>query len=244
MRVSRTLILAMPLLAACDSTPIFRASPRALPGGELVQEGPLPGRPADQPPPPPRDIWARELPGDDATFEVAPEDAAAVFDAARDVFRDHAFVLARVDAAGGVLSTWARQSAGFATAHLDDESTFAESAEGFFNTQRRRARLVFEPLDESGVPPRDFRDPDAPLIARVQVIVERLNTQGRAASTVSIRRSHYFVDATRPGPSDIVTPLRRDGALAGRLAQEIQQRAAAGAIKPVGQSPEPATNTP
>ncbi len=226
MRTRRFLVPLLALLAACDSTPIFRASPRALPGGELVEEGPLPGRPADAPAPIVGDIWTRDLPGDDATFEVAPADVAAVFDAARSTLHDRGFALARVDVAGGVLTTWARQSSGAATPHLDDESTFSESMEGLFNAQRRRVRVSFEPLAEGTAPPADFRHANAPLIARVRVIVERLNTRGRAPSAVSIRRSGYFEDATRPGPSDVATPLRRDGALAGRIAQDIQVRAA------------------
>lgn len=244
MRARPAIFLLLPLLMGCDSTPIFRASPRALPGGELIESGPLPGRPATDPPAIVGDIWTRELPGDDATFEVAPGEVDAVFDAAREIFRDHGFSLARVDVAGGVLSTWARQSAGVATPHHKDESTFGESMEGLFNAQRRRVRLTFEPLEEGGARPSDYRAAAQPLIARVRVVVERLNTQGRAPSAISIRRSAYYVDATRSGPQDIATPLRRDGALAGRLAEEIQARASFSGESTSANSPDIRPDTP
>ncbi|MGD9693376.1 MAG: hypothetical protein AB7G17_08415 [Phycisphaerales bacterium] len=238
---ARTLLPVLLLtLTACDSKPIFRASPRAVPGGELVREGPAPGRPAEAPQKPSGDIWTRDLPGDDATFEVAPEDVALVFDAARDALRDRGFSLARIDAANGVITTWARQSAGLATPAIDDESTLAEEFEGVLNAQRRRVRVSFEPLEEGAARPDDYRAPNAPLIARVRVVVERLNTQGRVASSVSIRRSSYFEDATRDGPADIATPLRRDGALAGRIAQDIQRLSQPGqsGYENVGETPE------
>ncbi len=240
------LIVLLGALPACDSKPIFRASPRATPGGELVREGPAPGRPAQPTPTPAGDIWSRDLPGDDATFEVPPDQAALVFDAARLALRDRGFSLARVDAAGGVITTWARQSAGLATPAIDDESTLAEEVEGVLNAQRRRVRVSFEPLDEAASRPDDYRAANTPLIARVRVIVERLNTQGRSASSVSIRRSSYFEDATRTGPTDLATPLRRDGALAGRIAQDIQQRRQLGQLGDTnaGGAPEVGTKSP
>lgn len=161
-----------------------------------------------------------------------------VFDAARLALRDNGFEIDRVDAAAGVITTRPKPTAGLATFWDPEQSSLVQEWEDLANHQRRRVTISFEPRaaipleparDQaaSGPPPEDRRESTGPMIARVQVVMERVNRPGWRLDPTSVRAASTTrdpaLDPRRMQPAFDV-PTTQDPHLAGRIATMIQRR--------------------
>jgi len=157
-----------------------------------------------------------------ATFAVEAGRYESAFDAAKDRLRGAGFDLARIDAREGSITTEPMFSAGLATPWIGVESTFTQEVSSLLNRQRRRARVVFEPVHKPGngddVQHDDGRDArptnddgrdarptndnlmedlrayDGPMRGRVTVTIERLHRPGLQLQPDAIRLSQTALD--------------------------------------------------
>ncbi len=169
-------------------------------------------------------------------FKVEAGSYAAAFDATREVLRDFRFDLERVDAAQGVITTDAKRTAGLATPWDSEQSDLVDEFDDFFNDQRRRVRVVFEPLTaEGGVAEvgggDSYLEHDGPFRARVEVTIYRVQTYGLRISPKAVRFPSYTRNPeliARGIPAVYEVPLRQDAGLASELAGKIERRAGRG----------------
>lgn len=175
----------------------------------------------------------------DASFTVEPGRYTEAFEVARDTLHVRRFRLERIDARSGVLATGPKTSAGLATPWHRDATDVQQATEDLFNRNERRVRITFGPADGPGeaVSPRaqaapgppvaDLRRTDEPLVARVEVVIERVNRPGWQVHTNAVRTSTFTRDpqlaARRMEPRYSVA-VRQDEKLARRLAGEIQAK--------------------
>lgn len=155
------------------------------------------------------------------------------FDLARDILREEGFVLDRVDAQGGVITTRAKTTAGFATPWHSDQSTASQEVEDLASRQQRTVRITFEA--PNGTMFEDLRSAEAAgtesteLTMTVRVIVERMSRPGWRVNTTSVRLSSYCIDTElrdRGMAGQYAVAREDDQDLAERLANEILSRQA------------------
>lgn len=167
--------------------------------------------------------------GREGSEVVVQKDAyAATFDATRRVLRSHRFELERVDAAAGVITTAAKNSAGFATPWDLDQTTFAQDLGDLINHQRRRVRVTFrDGMGKGGSGETDVAGGWG--VADVEVFIDRVQSPGLR---VPSRAPTLWSVATDPAQSargvsyQYETPRTRDVELEKRLADEIEKEAA------------------
>ncbi len=164
-----------------------------------------------------------------ATFAVPAERYAAVFDAVREVLKAQRFELDRVDARGGVITTLAKQTAGFATPWDTEQSSLGQEWSDLINPHQRKVRVEFVPvgaIEGKGVP-RDLLVNRAALEARVEVEVELIERPGWRLDTRAVRFSTYTYDSElmrrRVLPS-YETPAGEDKSLAERIVRRVRAR--------------------
>lgn len=159
---------------------------------------------------------------------------SATFEAARNVLRDERWLIERVDASAGVLTTQRR-----ADLVVDDA---AGTLENLANRQLRHVRITFEPAEGGAapIPPADAQDPertslspdltagDVPLVMKVSVLIERVQRPGRRVQSDSIRLTSYSSDpalAERGLEPQFAAAAGNDAVMAGNLARRIAERA-------------------
>jgi hypothetical protein len=173
-----------------------------------------------------RDVAGDE--GQGATFQVGPGEYAGAFDAARRVLLDARFELDRIDAAAGVITTHPKATSGLATPWDTEQSTFSQEISDMVNHQRRRVRVTFRsPEDATGDGSVDLRTLDAPILGRVDVVIERLHRPGWRLETTSIHLSRHAMDPTfreRSMWPTYAVAVSQDPALAKRLACKMRDR--------------------
>jgi hypothetical protein len=159
-------------------------------------------------------------------FEVPPGRYAEAFEIARDVLVSYRFELQRVDAAGGVISTDPKTTAGLATPWDAEQGRLYQEFEDLGNRQRRVARITFEPAAPVQ-PSADLRDAPGALTGLVQVYTERTRRPGWRIETTSVRYSSFSRDEelVRRGMFPQYTvPTTRDPDLSARIAERIRRR--------------------
>ncbi len=165
-----------------------------------------------------------------ATFEVSAGGYAQAFESAKDVLRDAAFELDRVDARDGVIVTAPRQWAGAATPWIPHSTGMRSSLEGLSHHERRYARVVFEPVGGATAGNRqDLREFDGKVSATVEVVVERVYRPGRRVSAAGIRLTSTAVDPAkvqRRMQPQFIEEHGRDPELAARLSAKMSAAAA------------------
>lgn len=166
---------------------------------------------------------------------------STTFDAARRVLRDRGFILERVDARAGVITTQPKTTAGLATPWDREQQSLAQEAEDFLERQQRVVRITFQPeaADNSGTPPADaptaaaaaapnLLENTSPIAMRVRVTIERVATPGRKLEPEAIKETSYWYDpalgARQMQPSYEVS-VRRDEDGERRLTQLIAAEA-------------------
>lgn len=138
-----------------------------------------------------------------------------LFDAARESLAHHRFVLDRVDAARGVITTHPKRTAGLATPWDKEQSALSQEAEDLAHQQERVCRVIFLP-------------PEAPNQVAVEVVVQRIRRPGWRIETDAIRYSTHAADpaARRAGDEpQFAEPIGEDRALAERILADIRARA-------------------
>jgi hypothetical protein len=156
------------------------------------------------------------------TFDVAAGQYAAAFDATRDVLRERRFVLDRVDAGEGVVTSLPKPTSGFATPWDADQSSVADEVEDFIHAQQRRVRVSFVPQAGEGT---DLSN--APCVGRVDVVLERMQLVGWQPSGKAILHSGFATDPVAQAQGRAAryeVPIARDDALAARIARDIRDR--------------------
>lgn len=164
------------------------------------------------------------------------------FQAAKETLRDYRFELDRVDAAGGVLTTQATGSSGFATPWIPHTSTADDTIRGFIERERRWARVIFAAPGtdpESGkveaITARGGTDflPAAPinkegeLTARFEVRVERVYRPGRRVDSTGVRLVSFTSDPELEEQGlepAFAVDTRADERLAARMAADLARR--------------------
>src|SRR5438128_989361 len=98
-----------------------------------------PTPPAPPTPPTPRSACA-------SAISTAPAPAyAEAFDTARQTLRDTGFILERVDARAGVITTQPKTTAGLLTPWDREQTSFGQDLEDLFQRHQRIVRVEFEP---------------------------------------------------------------------------------------------------
>jgi hypothetical protein len=170
-----------------------------------------------------------------AEAQVPAGGYAAAFDAARESLIGMGFELDRVDARLGIIRTLPKSSAGLATPWHREQSTLEQEVEDLFNRQFRIAVITFHlpgsvehapprPQTAPGPEPLDLREIDAPLVARVEVVLERLHRAGWRLEPSAMRWSSRSFDPDLRGTGmwpQYTVAFSQDPILARRLASAI-----------------------
>lgn len=154
----------------------------------------------------------------------------AAFDAAREVLSDARFELDRVDARAGVITTYAKSTAGLATPWDTEQSSLLQELEDLVHLQVRRVRVTFEPVEESEAgADADRRALTGRLLVTVRVVVDRVQRPGTRLAPAAIGRSSTATDPALSGrgmmPAHAV-PMTEDRQLAHRLARAMERQVA------------------
>lgn len=184
----------------------------------------------------------------DVSSSVPASNYANTFEAAKATLRDYRFVIERVDARAGVITTRAKPTAGLITPWDKEQSTTRQELEELINQEVRTVRVEFvpagspesdpvinarkatlTPANEAAGDLIDLRNVGQDLNCRVIVSVDRLHRPGRLLSTKTIRGTRNYEDPelNQRGLAPLSSEsLGRDSALESRLLAAIQQRAA------------------
>lgn len=168
-------------------------------------------------------------------FSVSSGRYNEAIDASRSVLTSLGFDLDRVDAAGGVVSTRAKRTAGIATFWDGEQSTFRQEWEDLINRQSRKVRVVFELADQADAGEQidlargDLRDADAAgvsLVGRVEAVVYRHHRAHRRLETEAMWLSSYAGDPLMQRRHGTIYEVarERDSLLERRIARSIGQR--------------------
>jgi len=146
------------------------------------------------------------------------------FEATRQTLRDHRFILERVDAQAGVVTTRAKSTAGLATPWDTEQSSLTQEFEDLVNDQRRRVRVTFTPDPAQETNAESWQE--GPVVAEVDVSVYRVQSPGlrlppRALSQGSVTEDPALKQ--RWVTYGMETPVARDSRLAARLAEQIRR---------------------
>ena len=173
-----------------------------------------------------------------ASFDVAPGAYPAAFDAVRDELTRRRFVLDRVDARNGVITTLPKGTAGLATPWDTEQSRFGQEFDDGLNQQERVVRVTFEPAGglpavggDPGAALPDLREHAGAMVGRVEVEMLRVRRPGWRLETESIRRSSRTSDPdlARAGMGGVYrTGAGPDEALGQRVARAVSTRLSGG----------------
>lgn len=158
---------------------------------------------------------------------------AAVFEAARDVLRDEGFILERVDAAEGVITTRVKTTAGVFTPWDREQSTAGQEVEDLMQRQQRVVRVTFVGAAGEG---EGAAAGGAEAGARfdrmrVEVVVQRVQIPGRKLEPEAIQQSSYWFDpdmGTRGMQPQFAVAEKQDRLLAERITRKVRERVGAG----------------
>lgn len=174
---------------------------------------------------------------------VEPGRYEIAFAIARDELARLGFRIERVDAYAGVITTQPKPSGGLATPWDREQTSLASEAADLFHPQRRTVRIAFVPAGQEGTLPGDepmtqitgegmpepmtALAPTTPLVARVEVLIEREYRPHLRVSPVSVESSRRTEDpllAPRAMNRSFQVVTQRDHALESALARRISER--------------------
>ncbi len=172
---------------------------------------------------------------------VSVTDYSAAFTATKEILRENNFVLDRLDARTGVVTTRPKTTGGIATPWDGEQSTPGQEFQDLVNRQAREVRVTFSRptgtlrgAARTGTTEElttDLRDGSGPVTVRVVVNLIRRQRPGWRVDSRAINLSSYTSDpelAERRMEPAYDSVVGRDDLLAGRLAQEIAERVGAG----------------
>jgi len=147
-------------------------------------------------------------------FAVPEGRYEAAFEASREVLHRYRFEVERVDAAGGVITTRDKSSAGAFAPWDGDQTTPAQEVSDLLNQQRRRVRVTFDRPDGGG---------------HVHVTVYRVQQAGVRLNSKSAQLATTATDpalTARGVWAGYDVPVTRDAELEARIARDIEKRTA------------------
>jgi hypothetical protein len=168
---------------------------------------------------------------------IAPGRYDGAFDAARDVLVSYRFELERVDARAGVITTRPKTTSGLASPWDSEQTTLNQEWEDFLNEQQRTVRITFELAEQTSSPAAgdkpgqpivlpDLREMSVPIVAHVEVVLERVHHTGWRLQPAAMRFSGLTKDPVLEErglwPSYPVA-YDQDTMLARRLAEAIRR---------------------
>lgn len=133
----------------------------------------------------------------------------------RKVLTDHRFVIDRVDARRGVVTTEYKTTQGLASPWDGEQGSFKQETADLVNQHERSVRVNIE--NDGSV--------------MVSVLVQRVHRPAWRIETESISQSTHAVVIDSNGqrqPPRIVTPIGQDGLLAERIGEAIRSKLANG----------------
>lgn len=156
---------------------------------------------------------------------------AAAFDSAKHALRDMGFLLERVDAQAGVITTQPKGTAGLATPWDREQSGIDQEFDDLFHRQQRVARVEFTPVGSALASNDDLRAFTGDIEARVQVAVLRAYQPGRRVNTGNITSSTYTTDPQldAQGLTSYTVAQKQDSRLAQRVLRAIEGNLSAAA---------------
>lgn len=149
--------------------------------------------------------------GAEYRFEASDSDRDRVIEAVREVLTEYRFVIDRVDARRGVVTTEYKSTQGIVSPWDGEQSSLREESADFVNQHERSVRVEID--DAGGV--------------IVTVMVQRIHQPGRRIETEAISRSSRMTIIGTDGkrePARLVTPIGIDGRLAQRIGERIDKR--------------------
>jgi len=181
------------------------------------------------------------VPDEPAEIVISPAQYEEAFDVVRDVLVDARFSLDRVDARSGVITTDAKPSSGLAMPWDEAQSTMHHEVNEMINRHARVVRVSFAPMgvaradrDRPGsqaaptpAPPdlRTYEDGD--VIARFEVVIERIHRPGWQVESESVAASTRWKDPAlqaRGMEPAYSVPISTDDGYARRLAARVRDR--------------------
>lgn len=145
------------------------------------------------------------------SFDASQTDRERVIEVVRDVLSEYRFVIDRVDARRGVVTTEFKSTQGIVSPWDGEQGSLREETADFVNQHERSVRVE---IDDSGE-------------VIVMVVVQRIHQLGRRIETEAISRSSRATIIGTDGnrePARQVTPIGIDGQLAQRIGERIDQR--------------------
>lgn len=147
------------------------------------------------------------------THTIESDDRSLMIETIREVLTDHRFVIDRVDARRGVVTTAVKTTQGIGSPWDAEQGSLTQETADFVNQHERAVRVLIEDNGE----------------IVVSVLVQRVHRPGWRVETESIASSsHYAVIGSdgRREASRMVTPIGSDGLLAERIGEAIRVRLA------------------
>jgi hypothetical protein len=162
---------------------------------------------------------------------IQPGEYERVFNQAKDDLRGLGFILDRVDAQLGVITTMPKGSGGILTPWDQEQSGIDDRLEDAVQKHRRVVRIDFSAVKTAGQPGdelADLRTEKGPIQAQVSVALYRIHTPGWRLNTQGILESTRTTDPqlSERGMGQYGVAIRQDDALARRIADHIRSFAA------------------
>lgn len=155
------------------------------------------------------------------SFVISADQYEKAIEAARATLRDARLTVDRVDAQAGVVSTFAKPSAGLGTPWDREQATLGDEMSDYVNQHERVASVLFEGDTD------DLRQATGTIKVTVDVVVYRVRRSGWRVETESISRSRHAVDPlaiSRGQPRTFRQAIRRDDVFAAVLADGLRKR--------------------
>lgn len=162
-----------------------------------------------------------------AVVHLSAGQYAQGFNAARDVIRDMGFIMDRVDAQAGVMTTQPKSSAGLATPWDREQSSMGQEVEDALHRNRRVVRIeCATPGSEESFGDIRTLSQDKPVEMTIAVPVYRWQVSGWRLNSHSVLASSYAYDPqlAERGMTSYGVAIKQDSLLAQRIAQKIEEQ--------------------
>lgn len=163
------------------------------------------------------------------TLTVAPGAYAQAFEAAKRALRDVGFLLERVDAQAGVITTQPNESIGVFAPWDPVQSGVDQELDDAMHRQNRVVRVEFAPADAGAEPAAidtntDLRQSSESLAMRVQASVNRIYYPGRRINTGHILYSTRTYDPAlgARNMASYSVAIEQDSRLAQRIVDRVR----------------------
>ncbi len=162
-------------------------------------------------------------PAGSPTLTIQAADYSLALDAAKQVLIDHRFVIDRVDARRGLITTLPKQTAGLATPWDAEQSSTQQELSDLVNQQDRVIRITLTKPAAS----KTNQSADAETTIHVQASIIRTRRPGWRLESESVRLSTHAATLDTNGqraPAVLREPISEDTQLSSKIADAIQAK--------------------